>query len=80
MAGEQLIPVKEAQERLGVSKMTMTRLLREGRFTVTVNPLDRREKLLPVSEVDALAKFRPADKLSPQGERSARKRSDEHGE
>ncbi len=42
----EVITVREARERLGVSRVTLARLLKEGRSTVYVNPLDRREKLI----------------------------------
>jgi excisionase family DNA binding protein len=48
-----LIPLKEARERLGVSKETMRQLVRRGVFTVYSNPKDRREKLVDTDEVDA---------------------------
>lgn len=48
-----LIPLKEARERLGVSKETMRQLLRRGEFTVFSNPRDRREKLIDTEEIDA---------------------------
>jgi len=56
----ELITVSEARERLGVSRVTMARLLREGRFTVYVNPLDRREKLIDVAELEEARRPRPA--------------------
>ena len=54
MVDLELIPLNEAARRLGVSKMTMARLVREGRFTVYENPLDRRQKLVAAREVAAL--------------------------
>ena len=56
----ELIPVREARERLGVSRVTMARLLREGRFTIYLNPLDRREKLIDVAELEEARRPRPA--------------------
>ncbi len=56
----ELITVSEARERLGVSRVTMARLLREGRFTIYVNPLDRREKLIDVAELEQARRPRPA--------------------
>jgi hypothetical protein len=52
----ELIPLKEAQEILGVSHTTMARLVREGRFTIYQNPLDRRQKLVHIAEVRAAAR------------------------
>ncbi|MDP9372240.1 MAG: hypothetical protein M3Q65_07245 [Chloroflexota bacterium] len=56
----ELITVSEARERLGVSRVTMARLLKEGRFTIYVNPLDRREKLIDVAELERARRPRRA--------------------
>jgi hypothetical protein len=56
MEDRELIPLKEAQDILGVSHTTMARLVREGRFTIYQNPLDRRQKLVHISEVRAAAR------------------------
>lgn len=57
---QKLITLGEARERLGVSKVTMARLVKEGRFTVYDNPLDRRQKLVDENEVKDAARPRPA--------------------
>jgi excisionase family DNA binding protein len=51
MAGRDLIPLMEAAERLGVSRMTLSRLAKDGRFTIYENPRDRRQKLVDAEEV-----------------------------
>jgi excisionase family DNA binding protein len=51
MAERELIPLMEAAKRLGISRMTMNRLVREGRFTVYSNPLDKRQRLLDATEL-----------------------------
>ncbi|CAN5697982.1 hypothetical protein BH23CHL2_BH23CHL2_09740 [soil metagenome] len=56
MEDRDLIPLKEAQDILGVSHTTMARLVREGRFTIYQNPLDRRQKLVHIAEVRAAAR------------------------
>ncbi len=56
MEERDLIPLKEAQDILGVSHTTMARLVREGRFTIYQNPLDRRQKLVHISEIRAAAR------------------------
>ncbi len=48
------IGLMEAAERLGVSPMTIRRLVREGELQVYSNPLDRRQKLVDVEEVERL--------------------------
>lgn len=52
--GRKLITVREARERLGISRVTMARLLREGRFTVYKNQLDMREKLIDETELETV--------------------------
>ncbi len=55
MGKPELIPLNEAASRLGISKMTMARLVKEGRFTIYENPLDRRQKLVDAGDiVDAI--------------------------
>ena len=51
MPGQDLIPLVEAAERLGVSRMTLSRLAKEGRFTIYENPRDRRQRLVNEEEV-----------------------------
>lgn len=50
-----LITIGQARELLGVSRTTMARLVKEGRFTLYLNPLDRRQKLVDIAEVRRLA-------------------------
>ncbi len=58
MGERALVPLNEAARRLGVSKVTMARLVREGRFAVYENPLDRRQKLVDAEEVEAATRPR----------------------
>ena len=51
MGERRLIPLKEARVRLGISKVTMSRLVKERRFKVYENPLDRRQKLVDTDEL-----------------------------
>ncbi len=51
MGEQRLIPLKEAREQLGISKVTMARLVKERRFKVYENPLDRRQKLVDPVEL-----------------------------
>jgi len=58
--GEQrLIPLREARERFGISKATMARLVKECRFEVYENPLDRRQKLVDLEELTNAVRPRP---------------------
>jgi hypothetical protein len=50
----------KARERLGVSKVTMARLVREGRFKIYQNPLDRRQKLVDEAELERAIQPHPA--------------------
>ena len=61
--GRKLITVREARERLGISRVTMARLLKEGRFTVYKNQLDMREKLIDEAELEELRKPRLESQL-----------------
>ena len=55
----ELIPLREARQRLGISKTTMSRLVRERWFTLYENPLDRRERLVDWEEVQRVMRPRP---------------------
>ena len=52
MAGT--VTMTEAARRLGISRVTLRRLVRDGRLPVAENPLDKRQKLIPE---DALAEI-----------------------
>ncbi len=55
----ELIPMLEAARRLGVSKLTMRRIVREAGLTTYDNPLDKRQRLLDAAEVERVARPRP---------------------
>jgi hypothetical protein len=55
----ELIPVHEARKRLGISKTTMTKRLREWGIRTYSNPRDTREKLVDWGEVEAAFSPRP---------------------
>lgn len=61
MPERELVPLMEAAKRLGVSRMTMNRLVREGRFTVYANPLDRRQRLIDAAELAEAARPVPEE-------------------
>jgi len=54
----ELIPLNEAARRLRISKMTMARFVKEGRFRLYQNPLDKRQKLVDAREVQDAARPR----------------------
>ena len=72
MGERDLIPLNEAARRLGVSKVTMARLVREGRFAVYENPLDRRQKLVDAAEVEAATRPRL---IAPRGDGGGQKKA-----
>lgn len=68
--GGDTMTVAEAQRELGVSKVKMARLLREGALHAEPDPLDKRYKLIPRTEVEALkARSRGASQSASQTER-----------
>ncbi|MFW6075251.1 MAG: helix-turn-helix transcriptional regulator [Chloroflexota bacterium] len=77
MSERPLIPLKQAREILGVSHTTMARLVKEGRFRIYQNPLDRRQKLVDRGEIEAFAAPIPfseedgAHQLDPEAAASA---------
>lgn len=60
---EELVTLGEAQERLGVSRFKMTQLVKEGKLQVFQSELDRREKLVRVSDLEQLAQARKVTDL-----------------
>ena len=54
----ELVTLSEAQERLGVSRFKLTQLVKEGALPVFQSALDRREKLVRVSDLERLAQPR----------------------
>ncbi len=52
--GGDAMTVAEAQRTLGVSKVKIAQLIRDGLLNATPDPLDKRSKLIPRAEVEAL--------------------------
>ena len=46
-----LLPIKEIEQRVGVSRTKLWRMIRAGEIRAVVNPRDRRQKLLDLDEV-----------------------------
>lgn len=61
---EEFFTVQEAAEFLGVSRMKLSKLLRDKILTSEINPLDTREKLIMRSQLEKLKGFPPAGKKS----------------
>ena len=51
---DDLIRTTEARKLLGVSTVKMTHLIKDGVFTIYVDRLDRRVKLISRAEIEAL--------------------------
>jgi hypothetical protein len=49
------VPVSEGLNQLGVSVAKIRSLVREGVLPVRANPLDKREKLIPMGAIEVLA-------------------------
>jgi len=62
------ITLLEARQRLGVSRVTMTRVVKEGGLPLYENPLDRRQKLV---DEDDLAAAREPRRIGAQEKKLA---------
>jgi len=51
---DDLIPVRQAQALLTVSKVKMAQIIKEGLLTCWIDPLDKRVKLVSRTEVENL--------------------------
>jgi len=71
MPERELISLRIARERLGISRVTMTKLVKQGRFTLYENPIDAREKLVDAHEVAAFSEPRPMSINSEQARKWA---------
>ena len=58
MVGRELIPMVEAARRLGVSKLTMRRIVRDSGIKTYDNPLDKRQTLIDAAELARVAQPR----------------------
>lgn len=56
-----LITVSEAQELLEVSHRKMAGLIKDASFTIYMNPLDKREKLISRAELEAFKQPRQVE-------------------
>ena len=71
MVDRELIPMLEAARRLGVSKLTMRRLVQEHGLQLYANRLDKREKLLDAGAVENLRRPTPLPVSDGQGKAAA---------
>jgi excisionase family DNA binding protein len=58
---QKTVTVTEAAQRLGVSRSKIWSLLREGVLEAERNPLDKRQKLIPVASLQKLQDHAQAD-------------------
>ncbi len=61
--------VQEAADYLGVSRVKISKLLRDKVLTAEINPLDSREKLITLKQLDKLKSFPPAGKRAEPGDK-----------
>ncbi len=57
---DEFVTMREAQEILGVSRFKIWQLVKEGKLETFRSELDRREKLIRRSDLDALRRPQPA--------------------
>ncbi len=48
------LTMTEAAKRLGITRVTLGRLVREGKLPTMENPLDKRQRLIPVAAIERL--------------------------
>jgi len=53
---DKLVTLTQAQERLGVSRFKITQWVKEGKLPIFQSELDRREKLVRVSDLERLTR------------------------
>jgi excisionase family DNA binding protein len=68
MSMNEFLDVEQAAELLGVTRFTISRLIRAGELTTYVSPLNRRKKLLRREDVEALRQPVPVE---PEGTKKA---------
>jgi predicted DNA-binding protein (UPF0251 family) len=51
---EELLSMNEVAQRLGISRVTVWKMVKGGALDAQQNPIDKREKLIPISSVEAL--------------------------
>lgn len=59
MAGEPTVTMREAAAILGISPTKMWQLVKQGVLTTHPNPLDRRQKLVRIADLERFQENRP---------------------
>lgn len=55
--GREYVNIAEAAEMLGVNRRRVWQMIRDGQLEAIVNPVDRRERIIPRSQVEELMRF-----------------------
>lgn len=63
---DQQLTMTAAAERLGITRTTLRRLVREGTLPALDNPLDKRERLIPVSAIEQLEREGARSRVRPR--------------
>jgi predicted site-specific integrase-resolvase len=59
MGAPRRMVLTDAAKRLGISPTTLRRLVTDGQLQTYANPLDKRQRLVDVEAVEALARLQP---------------------
>lgn len=60
--GPKYYTIQTAAERLGVSRFRIWNMIKDGQLTAKQSPIDRRQRLIPATEVEELAEFLASSK------------------
>jgi excisionase family DNA binding protein len=71
MTTKDYLTVQEAAEVLGVTRFTVSRLVREGVLASYVSPLNRRQKLVKRDDIEALREPVPVKPARDSGKAAA---------
>ncbi len=71
MGEQRRMLLTDAAKRLGISNTTIRKLVADGKLQTHENPLDKRQKLVDVAAVEALARFQPQREDNYQGKAAA---------
>lgn len=57
-----LLSIHDAAAYLGVHRSKLTRMMKQGKLAYLPNPLDERQKVISIEELDKLKAYPPAEK------------------
>jgi excisionase family DNA binding protein len=58
------LTITQAAEVLGVDRKKIRRMIRDGQLQAIVNPIDKRERLVPRTAIESLAEFASTKKAA----------------